>query len=91
VTQVLVIFVICTRGAPWASRPSAALIASSLAVVGVAVALPFTPLGALFHFESPPAPFFAWLGGMLLAYLAMVEAAKRFFYRHWAAPRRRRP
>jgi hypothetical protein len=24
--------------------------------------------------------FFAWLGGMLLAYLALVEAAKRFFY-----------
>ncbi|HEY2190419.1 MAG TPA: magnesium-translocating P-type ATPase [Caldimonas sp.] len=86
VTQVLVIFVIRTRGAPWASRPSRLLAAASLAVTATALALPFTPVGALFRFEPPPAVFFVWLAGMLLAYLALVEAAKRFFYRHLAEP-----
>jgi Mg2+-importing ATPase len=90
VTQVLVIFIIRTRGAPWSSRPGAVLTAASLAVAALALALPFTPLGALFHLTAPPAVVYAWLVGMLLAYLAMVEAAKRFFYRHLAAPHRRR-
>ena len=90
VTQVLVIFVIRTRGPAWASRPSRALLAASLAVVAVALLLPYTPLGAAFHFEPPPPVFFAWLLGMLLAYLALVETAKRYFYRYMIAPPRRR-
>jgi Mg2+-importing ATPase len=89
VTQVLVIFVIRTHGRPWASRPSAVLTVASLAVVAVALVLPLTPAGWLFHFEPPPAIFFAWLGGMVLAYLALAEGAKRFFYRHLAGGRRR--
>lgn len=88
VTQVLVIFVIRTRGRPWASRPSAVLTAASLAIVAVALALPFTPLGRLFHFEPPPPVFFAWLLGMVVAYLALAEAAKRFFYARMASPRK---
>ena len=90
VTQVLVIFVIRTRGPAWASRPSGVLLAASLAVVAVALLLPFTPLGAVFHFEAPPPVFFASLLVMLLAYLALVEIAKRYFYRHMSA-RPRRP
>ncbi|VTU21927.1 Magnesium-transporting ATPase, P-type 1 [Variovorax sp. PBL-E5] len=85
VTQVLVIFVIRTRGRPWSSRPSAVLVGSSLAVVAVALLLPLTPLGSLFHFEAPPAIFFVWLGGMVVAYLALVEGAKRIFYARLAS------
>ena len=55
-----------------------------------AVALPFTPLGGLFHLEPPPAIFFAWLAGMVLAYLALAECAKRFFYRHLAVRHQRK-
>lgn len=92
VTQVLVIFVIRTRGRPWTSRPSAVLSAASLAVVASAVVLPYTPVGRLFDFEPLPAAFLAWLAGMVAAYLILVEAAKRFFYRHLAdRPRRRAP
>ena len=89
ITQVLVIFVIRTRGPAWASRPSGVLLATSLAVVAVALLLPFTPLGTAFHFEPPPPLYFAWLLGMLLAYLALVEGAKRFFYRHMVKRSRR--
>jgi len=86
-TQVLVIFIIRTRGNPLKSRAHPLLTAASLAVVGIAVALPFTPLGAHFGFVPPPARFYLILGGMVLVYLFVVERAKQAFYR-WSAARR---
>ncbi|MBB3642211.1 magnesium-translocating P-type ATPase [Variovorax atrisoli] len=85
-TQVLVIFVIRTRGRPWASRPGSALAAASLAVVAVALLLPFTAAGRLFHFEPPPVAFFGWLAAMLVTYLTLAEMAKRFFHAHLTGP-----
>jgi Mg2+-importing ATPase len=86
-TQVLVIFIIRTRGSPWRSRPSLLLTATSLGVVALAVALPLTPLGARLGFVPPPLTFFLILVAMVVAYLLGVEAVKRWFYRHFA-PRR---
>jgi len=85
-TQVLVIFIIRTRGNPLASRPHPLLMAASLGVVAAAILLPFTSLGAYFGFVPPPARFYAILGVMVLAYLFLVEMAKRGFYR-WAVAR----
>jgi len=79
-TQVLVIFVIRTRGNPLASRPHPALAAASLFALAVAIALPFTALGHRFGFEPPPGQFFAILAILVLAYLGIVELAKRLFY-----------
>jgi Mg2+-importing ATPase len=84
-TQVLVIFVIRTRGNPLESRPAVALVATSLTVVAVAVALPFTELAPHLGFVAPPALFFALLAGMVLTYLLLVEYVKRAFYRRWAS------
>ena len=83
-TQVLVIFVIRTRGSPLRSRPAPALALVSLAVVALAVALPFTPLAATLGFRAPPPAFFAALAGLTAAYLALAEVAKRVFYRRIA-------
>jgi Mg2+-importing ATPase len=83
-TQVLVIFVIRTRQNPLASRPHLALAATSLAVVVAAIALPFTGLGDYFGFRPPPAEYFVILASMTVAYLAIVEATKRVFYRFLA-------
>lgn len=79
------IFVIRTRGNPLRSRPNRWLALTSLGVVAVAVALPFTPLAPLLGFTPLPAGFFALLLALLAAYLALVEAFKRRFYRRWAA------
>jgi Mg2+-importing ATPase len=87
-TQVLVIFIIRTRGNPIRSRPHPVLVATSMAVVAVAVLLPFTPIGAYFGLVPPPARFYLILGGMVVVYLLAVELAKRGFYR-WAASRTR--
>ncbi len=80
-TQVLVIFIIRTRGNPLTSRANPVLTVTSLAVVAVALMLPFTPVGAHFGFVPLPAKFFFILGAMVVAYLLMVEVAKRGFYR----------
>ncbi len=86
-TQVLVIFVIRTRGNPFKSRPHAALVATSLGIATLGALLPFTPLGAYFGFVQPPAQFYFILGGMALAYLVVVEIAKRGFYLWYGTPR----
>jgi len=84
-TQVLVIFVIRTRGNPLKSRGHPLLTATSLAIVAIAVLLPLTPLGTHFGFVPPPARFYLILGVMVVVYLFAVELAKRAFYR-WSAP-----
>jgi len=76
-TQVLVIFVIRTRGNPLRSRPHLVLVLTSLAVVTVALALPWTPLGAVFGFTPLPSMFYAVLVLMVLVYLLLVQTLKR--------------
>jgi len=83
-TQVLVIFIIRTRGNPLKSRAHPLLAATSLTVVAVAVLLPYTSIGTHFGFVPPPAKFYFILGGMVLVYLFVVELAKQVFYR-WSA------
>ncbi len=82
-TQVLVIFVIRTRGNPFRSRPNIALTVTSLSIVLVAVALPFTPVAAQLGFVAPPPLFFMILSAMVLCYLLAVEFVKRYFYRYF--------
>jgi len=79
-TQVLVIFVIRTRASPFANRPHPLLAASSITVVVLAAVLPFIPIGAYFGFVQLPGWFFLILGGMVAAYLLLVQWVKRFFY-----------
>jgi Mg2+-importing ATPase len=79
-TQVLVIFVIRTRGKAWRSRTDPRLTVSSLGVVAISVALPFTSIGYYFGFVVPPLNYFLILGVMVVAYLVLVEVVKRWFY-----------
>jgi len=83
-TQVLVIFVIRTRKNPFRSRPSGWLAAVAAGVVGLALALPYTPFGTRLGFIAPPASFFLVLAGVLAVYLVAVEGVKQWFYRHLA-------
>jgi Mg2+-importing ATPase len=83
-TQVLVIFVIRTRGLPWHSRPHPVLVAGSAAVVATAVALPFTPLAPWLGFTPPPPALLATLAGVAACYLGSAELAKRWFHHHAA-------
>ncbi|HMM48811.1 MAG TPA: magnesium-translocating P-type ATPase, partial [Miltoncostaeaceae bacterium] len=77
-TQGLVIFVIRTRRTPfWRSRPSRALAFATLMCVGAGAVLPFTPAAGPLGFTAIPVPLLTALGGVVVIYLATVEAIKR--------------
>ncbi len=76
-TQSLVIFVIRTRGLPWQSRPHPILTTLTLAAVTVGLALPLTPLGALFGFVAPPPSFALFLIAAVTSYLLAVVVVRR--------------
>jgi P-type Mg2+ transporter len=80
-TQVLVIFVIRTRGNPLRSRPHRLLVVAAVTVVSVGIALPYTPAGEWFGFVPLPFTFLLALGAMAVAYLLLAESVKRWFYR----------
>ncbi len=80
-TQVLVIFIIRTRGNPFKSRAHPVLIATSLAIATVGAFMPFTPLGPYFGFVPLPNRFYFILAAMVITYLLIVEVAKKGFYR----------
>lgn len=80
-TQTLVLFVIRTELRPWRSRPSTPLAASVLAIVGIGLALPFTPLAAVLGFVPLPPAYLAFVAAATVAYLALVEGAKRWLLR----------
>jgi Mg2+-importing ATPase len=90
-TQILVIFLIRTRGAPWRSRPSPWLLLSSLGCLVLAIGLTLSPWGPALGFVAPPGRYFLLLALMLIAYLGMAEGVKRWFYRHLDRPHSRMP
>jgi Mg2+-importing ATPase len=80
-TQTLVIFAIRTRRTPFTrSRPSTPLLIATCATVAVGVALPLSPLAGVLGFARPPAAFYLALAGMAVAYLGLIELAKRLFF-----------
>jgi Mg2+-importing ATPase len=81
-TQVLVIFVIRTRGNPFRSRPNRLLIGSSLGILALAIGLPYSPLGGWLGFVPLPLDFLAALAGLVSVYLCLAQVAKSWFYRH---------
>ncbi|QOZ50999.1 magnesium-translocating P-type ATPase [Bradyrhizobium sp. CCBAU 53338] len=75
-TQILVIFVIRTKGRPWRNWPDPVLAVSSLVALLVAMVLPFTPLGTWFGFVAPPPIMMAGIALLVVVYLACAELLK---------------
>ncbi len=81
-TATLIVFAIRTRRVPFfRSRPSGQLVASVLFIFGLGCAVTYLPIGGWFGFVPLPAPFFLALLGMVLAYLLVVEVAKKILFR----------
>jgi len=76
-TQTLVLFVIRTMGNPLKSRPSTPLAITTILIVIVGIALPFSPLASELGFTPLPLPYFVFLAISTVTYLALVEVAKR--------------
>ncbi len=80
-TQTLVIFVIRTAKNPFRSRPSSALVATSLGVVALGLILPWSPLAHALGFTPLPLAYFGFLALATATYLVIVELVKRFALR----------
>ncbi len=81
-TQILVVFVIRTFRSPFIlSRPSKQLLISCVAIVAVAIGIPFTPFGLSLGFVQPPAGYFIALVILVVSYLFLVEIVKSIFLR----------
>lgn len=83
-TQTLVVYVIRTVGNPLQSRPSRALVFSTLGCLAIGVLLPYSPAASILGFVPPPGDFFGFLGLVVVAYLLLAQAAKHWFYRRFA-------
>jgi Mg2+-importing ATPase len=79
-TQTLVIFVIRTKGNPLKSRPSVPLAVTTILIVAVGAALPYSPLANLLGFTPLPGPYFIFLALSTITYLLLVEAGKRICF-----------
>ena len=80
-TQTLVIFVIRTAKNPLRSRPSYALVATTLGMVTIGLVLPYLPGASVLGFAPLPASFYAFLAIATCTYLALVELVKRTLFR----------
>ncbi|MES1200377.1 MAG: magnesium-translocating P-type ATPase [Pseudomonadota bacterium] len=85
-TQILVVFLIRTRGLPWRTPPDRRLLASAVFALAVAVIVPFTPVGQWFAFATPHFAVLLAIAGITFAYLASAQALKGVAIKTNAAP-----
>ncbi|HVV69262.1 MAG TPA: magnesium-translocating P-type ATPase [Gammaproteobacteria bacterium] len=82
-TQTLVIFVIRTAKNPFKSKPSLPLAITVIAVVTIAVLLPFSPLAKVLGFVALPWGYFLFLISATASYLLLVEFIKKRLMWKW--------
>jgi Mg2+-importing ATPase len=81
-TELVVILSLRTQGPAWRSRPSALVMWISLGVGVLALALPFSgPVAAIFGLTPLSEGLIGVLAALVIAYLAVTEAAKLRFFR----------
>lgn len=83
-SQTLIVHLIRTSKVPFVqSRASRALMTSTLLVIAIGIALPWTPVGEKLGFVHLPPNYFAWLGGILLSYAVLTQVVKnRYIHRY---------
>jgi P-type Mg2+ transporter len=81
-TQTLIVHIIRTNRIPFIqSRPSPALLATTLVVMGLASVLPYSPLGRTLGLVPLPGSYWLWIGATLLAYSVLTHWVKTWFIR----------
>lgn len=80
-TEVGVLFVLRTRAPFFLSRPSRWVILTSLLVVAIAIAVPYSPLAPALELVPIPATLLGLIVLITLAYIASTELVKRVFWR----------
>jgi Mg2+-importing ATPase len=81
VSAALIVFVVRSSKPLFKSRPGNYLVFTTLSIVAITIALPYTPLASLVGFQALPLSLLGLLGGIVLLYIATAELAKHIFYR----------
>ena len=82
-TQTFIIHVIRTNKIPFLqSRPSTFLLVTSLSIMAVGVALPFTTLGRYLGFTALPPLYWPYLVATLFCYVLLAQLVKAWLLRH---------
>jgi Mg2+-importing ATPase len=81
-TELVIALVVRTRRPFYRSRPGPWLLGTSVAVLVLALAMPYLPGVAIFGFVPLPAPLMLGVVGLTLSYVVVVELAKKQFYAH---------
>ena len=83
-TQTLIIHIIRTARIPFLeSRASTPLIATTIVIVAIGGAIPYTPLGTTLGFVPLPPLYWAFVAAMMLAYATLTHFVKMWFVRRW--------
>jgi Mg2+-importing ATPase len=81
-TQTLIIHVIRTNRIPFLqSRASLPLLLTSLAIVGVGIYLPYSPIAGALGFVPLPPIYWLFLAGMMITYMLITQGVKTWFYK----------
>jgi len=83
ISAVMIVLVIRTRRPFIKSRPGKYLLIVSLAIIGVTLIFPASPLRGVFEFQVLPLAFYLVLSLILLLYILSAEVMKRIFYRRF--------
>jgi Mg2+-importing ATPase len=78
----LIILIIRTKSVFYKSRPSKYLIISIFLIIGIIIVIPYTIIGKLFGFFSPPLIYLPIIGIIVFTYICMTEVVKKIFYKN---------
>ena len=79
----LIILIIRTKSVFYKSRPSKYLIISIFSIIGIIIVIPYTIIGKLFGFVSPPLIYFPIISIIVFTYICMTEVVKKIFYKNY--------
>lgn len=83
-TQILVVHMIRTQKIPFLqSRPGAALVGMTIAIMVAGVLIPMGPVAHYFKLEPLPGSYFLALTGILLGYMLLTQLMKTYYARHF--------
>jgi len=85
VSATFIVLVVRTRKVFYKSKPGKYLLITTLLIIAFTFLLPMLPLGKVFNFVPLPPLFNLAVVLIVIAYVAMAEVAKKYFYKHFAS------
>jgi Mg2+-importing ATPase len=79
-SQTLIVHMIRTQKIPFIQSMAATpVMLLTLAIMGIGVYIPFSPLGASIQLAPLPGRYFVWLSVTLLSYCGLIQIVKRWY------------